>query len=297
MRLMTVRLGDDVEPVLLRGADELLPLRAGGWSSVRELVEAGEEAWSELEAGPAWDPIAKLADVDAVLPPIPQTLRNAMCVGSNYQSHVAEGDRPAGTQAPPVPVLFSKAWTTFSGHDADIPLHVGRTAKPDWEAEIVVVIGRGGIDIAEDDALDHVFGYALGNDASARDLQKAAGPLFSQWFKGKNLDLFGPIGPYVTTAAEVPDPTVIEVELTVNGVVRQSFCAKDMVNSIGRIVSYLSLGMRLYPGDVIFTGTSSGVGLWHDPPIFLEDGDVVEITSPQLGVLRNRFVADPGGST
>jgi 2-keto-4-pentenoate hydratase/2-oxohepta-3-ene-1,7-dioic acid hydratase in catechol pathway len=293
MRFATVALGTEAVAVLVTPADELVPLRSYGFDSVRDLVEAGPKALAALAETRA-EPVAALSDASAILPPIPDPRRNIFSVGSNYRTHIAEGDRPKDAPLPPVPVIFTKPYTSLSGHGADVPLHPAATDKVDWEAEIGVVIGKAGINVSEDDALDHVFGYCLGNDVSARDLQRAGGDSRRQWFKGKSLDGHAPMGPTIVTADAVGDPATIEVELRVNGTIRQQFQAKDMIHSISVIVSYLSRGMRLMPGDLVLTGTSDGVGLWHDPPIFLRDGDVVEITSPQLGVLRNSFVAADG---
>ncbi|MGH3762929.1 fumarylacetoacetate hydrolase family protein [Actinophytocola sp.] len=294
MRFATVRLGEETVPVLVTPSEGLISLRTFGLDSVRELVEAGPDVLAQVAAGSDTgsdaEPVGTLSDATAVLPPIPDPRRNVFCVGSNYRTHILEGDRPRDAPLPPVPVIFTKPYTSLSGHGAKVPLHPSATEKVDWEAEIAVVVGHGGINIAEEDVLDHVFGYALGNDVSARDLQRAGGDSRRQWFKGKSLDGHAPMGPTIVAADEIQDPAGIEVELRVNGQVRQRFQAKDMIHSISVIVSYLSRGMRLMPGDIVFTGTSDGVGLWHDPPIFLADGDVVEISSPQLGVLRNTFV-------
>ena len=181
----------------------------------------------------------------------------------------------------------------MTGHGTTVQIDRAATNRVDWEAEIAVVIGVGGRSISEDDALDHVFGYALSNDVSARDLQMEHGQ-FGQWYKGKSLDDFCPMGPSIVTAAEVGDYRDIEVELRVNGVQKQSFRAASMVNSVPRLIARVSLGCELLPSDVILTGTAAGVGHWREPPEFLGAGDVVEVESPQLGLLRTRF-AETGG--
>ena len=214
------------------------------------------------------------------------------CVGLNYSEHFDEGKRPEGSAIPEAPVLFTKPWTCLVGHEASVEIDRTATSRVDWEAEIAVVIGKGGRNVSEADALDHVFGYALSNDVSARDLQLEHGQ-FGQWYKGKSLDGFCPMGPSIVTAAEVGDYRDIEVELRVNGVQKQSFCARAMVNSVPRLIARVSLGCSLLPGDIILTGTASGVGHWRNPPEFLHDGDTVEIESPQLGLLRTHF-SEPG---
>lgn len=290
MRLVTVRTSMGDEAGVLRPDGTVTPLEEFGHRSVLGLIEAGPDAWRKAEeAAAAADGAGAIAREDmAFRPPILRTPRNMVCVGLNYREHFDEGDRPEGSAVPEAPVLFTKPWTSLSGHDATVEIDRGATEKADWEAEIAVVIGVGGRNISEEDALDHVFGYTLANDLSARDLQLAHG-MFGQWFKGKSLDGFCPMGPAVVTAPEIGDYRAIEVELRVNGVVKQSFKASSMVNSVPRIIARLSLGCSLLPGDIILTGTAAGVGHWRKPPEFLGDGDTVEIESPQLGLLRTHF--------
>jgi 2-keto-4-pentenoate hydratase/2-oxohepta-3-ene-1,7-dioic acid hydratase in catechol pathway len=299
MRFATVRVDARPTAVLVRPSGELVALESVGFDSLQSLIEAGAAGLARVaatltEAG-AGDRhvIGQIEDVREYLPPLPTTRRNLFCVGSNYRPHMAEGDRPQG-EVPSVPIVFTKPYTSLSGHLSEVPLHPAATSKVDWEAEIVVVIGTPGINIAAESALEHVFGYALGNDVSSRDLQRSGGDSRSQWFKGKSLDGHAPMGPFVVTPDEVGTPPSVDVELRMNGTLQQKFHSADMLHSVSSIIAYLSKGMRLLPGDVIYTGTSSGVGLWHDPPIFLADGDIVEISSPQLGILSNRFVGRDG---
>lgn len=290
MRLVTVRTSMGDEAGVLRPDGTVTPLEEFGHRSVLGLIEAGPDAWREVEeAAAAADGAGAIAAEDMTFrPPILRTPRNMVCVGLNYREHFDEGDRPEGSAVPEAPVLFTKPWTSLSGHDATVEIDRGATEKADWEAEIAVVIGVGGRNIGEENALNHVFGYTLANDLSARDLQLEHG-MFGQWFKGKSLDGFCPMGPAVVTAPEVGDYRSIEVELRVNGVVKQSFKASSMVNTVPRIIARLSLGCSLLPGDIILTGTAAGVGHWRKPPEFLGDGDTVEIESPQLGLLRTHF--------
>lgn len=300
MRLVTVRTSMGDEAGILRPDGAISPLERFGHWSVLDLIEAGPAAWQAVEEDSAAGSGANantetdlIPSDDAVfLPPMPRTPRNMVCVGLNYREHFDEGDRPEGSAVPEAPVLFTKPWTSLSGHDGTVEIDRAATNKADWEAEIAVVIGLGGRNISEEDALGHVFGYTLANDLSARDLQLEHG-MFGQWFKGKSLDGFCPMGPAVVTASEVGDYRSIEVELRVNGVVKQSFRASSMVNSVPRIIARLSLGCSLVPGDVILTGTAAGVGHWRKPPEFLGDGDTVEIESPQLGLLRTHFTEAP----
>ena len=265
------------------------PLADAGHDSVLALIEAGPDAWSEVEshaAGTAGGPIR--IDEAVLAAPVPRTPRNMFCIGLNYYDHFDEGDRPDGSTIPEAPVIFTKPWTSLVGHNGTVDLDRSVSTRVDWEAEIAVVIGVGGRNISTDDALDHVFGYSLANDVSARDLQLEHGQ-FGQWYKGKSLDGFCPMGPSIVTAPEVGDYRDIAIELHVNGVQKQAFSAAAMVNSVPRLIARISLGCSLLPGDIIVSGTAAGVGHWRKPPEFLGDGDVVEISSPQLGLLRTHF--------
>ncbi|HLI14647.1 MAG TPA: fumarylacetoacetate hydrolase family protein [Acidimicrobiales bacterium] len=299
MRIMTIDHAGRAEPVLVGQGGSLLPLRPIGFQSVRALVEAGPAAWADVQARAEGVPaLCNLQDSTwRALAPLPDPPRNIFCAGVNYRSHFDEGDRPEQTRLPESPVIFTKPFTVLVGDDATVVIDPAVTTQVDWEAEVAVVIGIGGRNIPESEALSHVFGYSLANDVSARDLQRAGGTM-SQWFKGKSLDGFGPMGPDIRTPDELAgrDPETISVELRVSGVLKQRFCVRDMVHPIPKLISYLSRGMRLLPGDIIFSGTASGVGLWRKPPEYLRHGDVTVITSPQLGELRTRFVVagEPG---
>ena len=294
MRLITTRTDTGDAAGILNPDSTVTPLSHFGHDSVMGLIEAGTEAWAQLESSAHNGPRESI-DLDHVelLAPLPRPPRNMVCVGLNYREHFDEGKRPEGAAIPTAPVLFTKPWTCLVGHGGAVEIDRTATERVDWEAEIAVVIGVGGRDISMDDALDHVFGYALSNDVSARDLQLEHGQ-FGQWYKGKSLDGFCPMGPGIVTSAEVGDYRQIEVELRVNGVQKQSFQAASMINSVPRIIARASLGSALLPGDVILTGTAAGVGHWREPPEFLGAGDVVEIESPQLGLLRTHF-AESGG--
>ena len=290
MRLVTVQTADGRQGGVVTGDGSVASLRHWGFSAVEELIAAGEGAWSHVEeestgAAGHWP-----ADV-ALVSPVTRPPRNMFCIGLNYVSHHDEGNR-ASSSMPETPVVFTKPWTTLNAPGGDIVLDRRATGKADWEAELAVVIGTGGVNIAEADAMSHVFGYTLANDVSARDLQSANGPS-SQWHKGKSLDGFCPLGPAVLTPPSVPDLAGLHMVLTVNGTVKQDFLVGEMYHPIPKLISYLSLGMALLPGDVILTGTAAGVGVWREPPEFLVDGDVVEITCPPFGTLRNRVVERP----
>ncbi len=211
--------------------------------------------------------------------------KNVFCVGRNYLGHAEEGARARGEELklPPVPTLFTKAPTAIVGPEHTLALDGALSQKYDWEAELGVVIGTRCKDVSEADALSVVFGYTCVNDVSARDLQNAT----TQWFKGKTLDDTCPIGPWVVSADEIPDPQQLDVALRLNGEVKQQAPTSAMIFSVRRIIAYLSAGMTLEPGDVIATGTPEGVGFARNPPEFVRDGDVMEVEISRIGVLRN----------
>jgi 5-carboxymethyl-2-hydroxymuconate isomerase len=188
---------------------------------------------------------------------------------------------------PEKPVAFAKFPSSLTGPRADVVLDDRLTSQGDYEVELAVVIGRRTRSVSESDALSAVFGYAVANDVSARDHQFADG----QWDRSKSFDTFCPLGPWVTTADEVADPMALQLTSWVNGEIRQNASSKEMVHGIARLISYLSEGITLEAGDVILTGTPSGIGLAMEPPVFLKPGDVVRCEIEGLGVLESRFVA------
>ena len=216
-----------------------------------------------------------------LLAPIPHPRRNVVCVGLNYAEHAAESRVTEGV--PEDPVYFTKPPSTVIGPDAPIPWHGHVSRRIDWEVELVAVIGRRGRDITEERALDHVFGYTVGNDVTARDLQRRP----QQWYKGKGLDGFCPLGPWIVTSDELGDPQDVRLRLRVNGATKQDAGTSDMIFGVARLVAVLSLGMTLEPGDLLMTGTPSGVGFARQPPEYLQPGDVVEAEIDKIGLLRN----------
>ncbi|MBD9423165.1 fumarylacetoacetate hydrolase family protein [Achromobacter sp. ACM04] len=226
-----------------------------------------------------------LDSVRLLAPIVPQ--RNVFCVGWNYLKHYDEskGKREGQeVELPERPTFFSKLPTTVAGPQDSVPLHEAYTSKLDWEVELAVVIGKEGRDIAEEDALEHVFGYTVANDLSARDLQRAHG---AQWFKGKSLDATCPMGPVLVTADEIDDPQNLALSCGVNGVRMQAGHTRNQIFSVARVIAELSQGLTLLPGDVILTGTPEGIGAARQPPLFLRDGDVVECWVDGIGSLRN----------
>ena len=227
----------------------------------------------------------KLSDV-TLQAPIPSPRKNVFCVGRNYVEHVNEGYRARGAEIklPEYPQFFTKPRTAVIGAGATVPLHANVTAMLDYEVELAVVIGRGGVNIPIEEALDHIFGFTIINDVTGRDVQRR----HDQWFKGKGLDGTCPMGPWVVERGDVSDPQALDLSLKVNGEVRQSSNTKHMIFPIARIISELSLGLTLEPGDVIATGTPSGVGYAMTPPRPLKAGDVMTLEIAEIGVLENR---------
>ncbi len=251
---------------------------SGALEAVRRLQERGAdfpEAW--LDAGQVeW------------LAPIPNPVRNVFCVGRNYLDHVREGFAKVGqeTRLPTVPQFFTKATHAVNSPHGDVRLDSRLTRLLDYEVELAVVIGAGGRDIAAERAFEHVFGYTVANDFTARDLQRR----HEQWFKGKSLDTTCPLGPCIVDRAEIGDPGTLELSLTVNGEPRQRARVAQMIFDIPAIIASLSAGLTLEPGDLIATGTPAGVGFAMDPAQALKGGDLVVSRIDRIGELRNRIV-------
>jgi 2-keto-4-pentenoate hydratase/2-oxohepta-3-ene-1,7-dioic acid hydratase in catechol pathway len=211
------------------------------------------------------------------------TIGKVIGVGLNYRDHAEE----TGLALPKEPTLFLKATSALCGPNDDLVMP--REAKSvDWEVELGVVIGKPGVYIAEDDALDHVLGYILGIDFSERDFQFKRG---GQGFKGKSADTFAPLGPWLASREEIPDPQNLALRLSVNGVLKQNGNTRDMIFGVPALVSYISRFMSLQPGDVILTGTPAGVGLGQKPPTYLKADDVVTASIDRLGEQTHRVVA------
>lgn len=227
----------------------------------------------------------QLADV-VLHSPILRPRKNIFCVGWNYLEHFEEGakTRTAVIELPDYPAFFTKPPSCANGPYSDISTHNGLTNKLDWEAELAIVIGANGKDVAEQDAMGLVFGYMVANDVTAREIQRRHG---QQWFKGKSLDGYCPIGPWLTTRDEVENPEDLAITCSVNGVVKQRSNTQHMYFKIPRIIAELSAGLTLEAGDIILTGTPHGVGHARTPPEFMRVGDVLETEIAGLGRLRN----------
>jgi 2-keto-4-pentenoate hydratase/2-oxohepta-3-ene-1,7-dioic acid hydratase in catechol pathway len=195
------------------------------------------------------------------------------------------GPQDDATEIPEYPALFSKLPETVVGPEAPVWHSAPHSDQLDWEVELAVVIGRSGRDIPEAEAYDHVFGYTIANDVSVRDVQRRHG---GQWFKGKNFDSHCPMGPWIVTPDELGDPHALDIKTRINGVIKQDSNTRFMVFKIPRIIREFSAGVMLRPGDLIITGTPSGVGFARKPPEFLHVGDLMEMEIEKIGVLRNR---------
>ena len=257
-------------------------------STVRELLELGTDwqrrAWASLQRSGlvGHDP----ADV-RLLAPVPDP-KKIICIGLNYLDHAKE----SGVEPPGEPILFSKYASALIGHGGSIVLPAS-SHEVDYEAELVVVIGRGGRHIARERALEHVGGYAVGHDVSARDWQ--LNKPGKQWMAGKTFDTFAPVGPELVTPDEVPDPHNLGIRLRLNGQTMQNSSTSQLIFKVDELVAYLSGVFTLEPGDLIFTGTPPGVGMARKPPVWLKPGDAVEVEIDHLGTLRNTVIAEKQG--
>ncbi len=263
--------------------------------TVPELIASGSESWGRLAAriqqaaaGEVPAPAKYAADVVRWHAPIRRPTKNIICLGLNYSSHVKESAQARGREVkiPDHPVFFTKSPTTVNGPFDPIPWDPSITEQVDYEAELGVVIGVGGKNISRAKALEHVFGYTVINDVSARDLQMR----HLQWFKGKSLDGFCPMGPVIVTADEFGDPQAKKIGTRVNGIQKQNSTTGNMIFPVDVIIEALSKGMTIEAGDVIATGTPEGVGLGRTPQEWLKDGDLVETEIEGIGVLRNQIV-------
>ncbi|MFJ8234608.1 fumarylacetoacetate hydrolase family protein [Ureibacillus sp. NPDC094379] len=242
---------------------------------VRRLVEAAQNSSQVNDFKIPFTEIEWLA-------PIPRTPKNILCVGKNYDAHAKE----MGAEAAPSDLLvFTKPATSIAADEQTLSVHATKTDSYDYEGELAVVIGKFGRDIPKNQALDYVFGYTIANDLTARDVQDR----HKQFFLGKSLDGSCPMGPYVVTKDEIPDPQVLTVVTKVNGEIRQNGSTKDMIFTVENLISIISHHVTLEPGDIILTGTPAGVGKGMNPPTFLKAGDEVKVSIEGIGTLVNRF--------
>jgi len=295
MRLVTFRKNGIPTPGVFSGAgDSVIDLSiaaSGAGGTLVEIIGGGGAALDQAasaRSAAGQDATIPLSRIE-LLAPIPDPPRNILCVGKNYYDHAEEFhssgfDASAGQSAiPEHPIIFTKASTTVIGPGAPIPGSADKTNSVDYEVELAVVIGTGGRNIAKGTAYDHVFGYTIVNDVTSRRLQER----HKQWFLGKNFDGFCPMGPCLVTADEIGDVRELRVQSRVNGELRQDAAVKDLIFDIPTLIETISGVMTLLPGDIIATGTPSGVGIGFNPPKFLEKGDIVSVSITGLGELEN----------
>ena len=284
MRFVTFQRGDTARPGVI--VDE----------SVVDLGSIAPDLLSLIEIGPAGIERARAAIAGAtetvplaevsLLAPIPRPQQNIVCVGMNYVAHAYESARARGQPEtlPPHPVFFTKAVTSVNHPDGLIPFDPAVSEQIDWEVELAVVLGRTGKNIPAAEVWDYIWGYTIVNDISARDLQNQ----HQQFFKGKSLDGSCPMGPAIVTPDEIGDPHNLRLTLRVNGKTMQDSSTSDLIFDIPTLIATLSRGQTLLAGDILSTGTPSGVGMGLNPPSYLRPGDVVEAEIEKIGVLRNR---------
>ncbi len=278
MRLVTIQTGDSFSPAVVQG-EYVVPISvAGGPASMKALIEMGPRGLA-LASQAARTGTGSALDKSQFVAPI-QNPEKILCIGLNYRDHAIETKAPIPTE----PVVFNKLPTTLLAPGAVVKLPTV-SDEVDFEAELVVVIGKTGRDIAEKDAMNYVFGYTCGNDVSARDWQKNKPA--KQWLLGKSFDTFAPIGPMIVTKDEIADPGKLSISLKLNGETMQNSNTEQLIFSIPQLISYISQVATLKPGDLIFTGTPSGVGMARTPPVWLKKGDVMEVEIGGIGLLRN----------
>jgi 2-keto-4-pentenoate hydratase/2-oxohepta-3-ene-1,7-dioic acid hydratase in catechol pathway len=263
------------------GGNSVVDLTPLGFSSVLEVIEAGGPGLERISAyarAQAGTPLAQVR----LKAPIPKP-RKLICVGLNYRDHAEE----TGQEIPQVPTIFNKFATAVIAPGDPIILPKVSTS-PDYEAEFAFVIGKGGRRIAPENWAEHIFGYTIVNDVSARDYQRAT----SQWLMGKTFDTFAPIGPWIVTKDEIGNPHDLEIRMVINGEVLQDSNTKHLIFKIPDLVAFLSSVFTLEPGDIVSTGTPSGVGAARKPPRWLRAGDDVTVRIPAIGELRNPVVAE-----
>ena len=283
MRFLTIERDVRAEPAVEQDG-EIIGLGRAGFESLIQVIHGGADAMDRIAR---WLPHATgderwPANQVKLLAPVPRPPK-VICIGLNYRDHAAE----AKLAIPEVPTVFAKFPTSVvgPGHPIVLPKN---SMKPDYEAEFVFVIGKGGRHIPEERWRDHVFGYTMMNDVSARDFQMAT----SQWIMGKTFDTFAPIGPAIVSADEISDPQKLAISMTVSGEVLQQSNTSEMIFQIPRLIAFLSSVFTLEPGDIVATGTPAGVGFARKPPRWLKPGDECTVRVEGLGELTNPVVAE-----
>lgn len=285
MRIVTFRrAGTAPEPGIVSG-DRVVGLSGLGYDSVIAVIAGWESARADIEAYVRDSPTeasAELANV-TLMAPVPRPPK-LICVGLNYRDHAIESKM----ELPKVPTIFNKFPNIVIGPNDPIVLPKN-SKKPDYEAEFAFVIGKGGRHIAASNWQQHVFGYTIVNDVSARDWQLEKG---TQWLMGKTFDTFAPMGPWIVTAEEIADPHALDISMTIGGEVLQNSNTRELIFRIPDLIEFLSAVVTLEPGDIVSTGTPSGVGFGHKPPRWLRAGDECVVSVAGIGELRNPVVAE-----
>lgn len=300
MKLITCIYEGKTRLGVICGARVFIPSEHSQWDSrvdsMLGLIDAGEQAWTLLQS------LSKTIDRESTIPfdavqvlsPIPRPRQNVMCLGWNYVEHLQEATQQPEeeVQLPRSPIVFTKAANSMNGPFSDIPIDLSVSDKMDWEVELGVIIGKGGRGIKKENALQHIFGYTVINDITARDRQK----WHKQFFIGKSFSGSCPMGPWIVTSNEIQNPQKLNLRSWVNGVLKQDSNTQYQIFDIATVISILSQGMELELGDIIATGTPSGVGYARKPPEYLMPGDIVECEVENIGKLINKVIAvSPSG--
>ncbi len=294
MRLVSCEFDSKIWLGVERDERIFLPYRHPKWdasiNSMLALLDAGEMAWKQLTELSSNPEDAFCVDRKNVKlhSPIPRPRQNIICLGLNYLDHVSEttGESQEQVKLPRSPVVFTKAANSMNGPYSDIEIDTAVSAKMDWEAELGVIIGKSGLGISQENAMQHVFGYTVINDVTARDRQK----WHKQFYIGKSYKGCCPMGPVIVTADEIDDPHSLQLRSWVNGDLKQESNTRHQIFKIANVISVLSQGMELEAGDIIATGTPSGVGYARTPPEFLMPGDIVECEVENIGKISNKIV-------
>jgi 2-keto-4-pentenoate hydratase/2-oxohepta-3-ene-1,7-dioic acid hydratase in catechol pathway len=286
LKLITYLHEDTVAIGMLVDGHDIVPL-TGIAPNMLEFIKLGAKGFLQAQEIDSLTTDSLALDQVKLLAPIPHPVRNIMCLGKNYAAHAEESYRARGekVELPDFPVIFTKATTAVNGPFDEIPYDPAVSTMIDYEAELAVIIGRDGRNIRHQDALNYVYGYTVMNDVTARDLQRQ----HKQFFKGKSLDGSAPLGPWIVTADEIDDVQNLQITCSVNGVLKQDGNTSQMIFDIAETIVQLSKGMTLLAGDIIATGTPSGVGFARTPPEFLKPGDEITCTIDGVGSIRNRI--------
>ncbi len=302
MRLATIRHGGDFEcaailtdgsALRLAAAARAASIDGSAFASLQRLIEAGPDGLKAIQKlidmGKSTAGSVVPAGAFSLAAPLPRPSKNIFCVGRNYAEHIAEGERAQNIKVGITehPVFFTKPPTAVVGPGENVPLFHTVSQQIDYEVELALVIGKPGRNIPREKVFEHIWGYTIVNDVTARDVQRRHG---GQYFKGKGLDGSCPMGPWIVTADALPDPSNLAIRLRVNGELRQNGNTSAMIFDIPTLIASLSEGLTLEPGDVLATGTPSGVGYAMTPPNFLKHGDVVECEVEGIGTLSNACI-------